>query len=230
MGSWETDPHRSVLVATLRVDTTTVAWALGLRKLQIPGHMIALSGMPYAMSRNEACKACLQQGFRSLFFLDSDVICPPDTIHRLMSHRLPIVGGVYFRRSPPAGVPVAMRAVTDPQGNKGFQWITNLPPRGLIPVDVMGAGCMLISRQTLETMATKPQRPGEIWFDWRVNLAGLPGHPRESSLSEDYCFNLHAKEQFGITTMLDTSIRCHHAGYGVAGYGSFQPLDANIAA
>lgn len=226
-GAWEQDPHRTVLVAVLSVDIVSTKWALGLKRLQIPGQIITLAGMPYDMSRNVACEQALQNGFKYLYFLDSDVIPPPDTIHRLISHNLPIVGGTYFRRSPPAGVPVAMRATTYPDGNKGFQWVTQLPPTGLVPVDVMGAGCLLLRRDLLQKVQQKPQRPGKTFFDWRVDMNNVPGWPREKCLSEDYTLNIHLKEQFNITTYLDCSIRCEHVGLASAGYGTFQPLDTN---
>jgi hypothetical protein len=189
-----------------------VAWALGLRNLQIPGHVIAVQGMPYDHARNSACQAALDSGADFLYFLDSDVVPPNDAVLRLMAHNLPIVSGVYFRRSPPLGVPVLMKR--NPIGGQ-LSWLSHLPGPGLLEVDVVGAGCLLIQRQVLEKLP--PQRPGYRWFDWRVNLRGLGVVDEQTCLSEDYSFNLHARAH-GFQTWVDTSIICRHIGCAEAHY------------
>ena len=227
-GSWEISQGKEVLVGILHVDVTTVAWAKALREMHIPGQIMCVAGMPYDHARNTICQATLQHGFRNCFMLDSDVMTPPDAIPRLLAHRQPIVSGVYFRRSPPHGLPVAMRCVRNAKGEfEGFQWVTDLPPGGLIEVDVVGSGCLLLRRDLLEVFARKPQRPGKTWFDWKVDMQTFL--PKEECLSEDYTMCMHAKK-LGFKTMLDTSIRCRHVGYGEAGYGTFLPLDTNMAA
>lgn len=204
-GAWEILDHKRVLCAILCTDSTTMAWSLGFRNLQIPGQVIALQGMPFDMARNQACVTCLQNGFDYLFFLDSDVVPPSDAVPRLLRHNLPIVSGVYYRRSPPLGLPVMMKK--DSNGN--FGWVTGFKVPDLLEVDVVGAGCLLIHRSVLERLP--PQRPGYHWFDWRVNLKGLGIFPDTACLSEDYCFNLHCA-QYGIKTYVDTSVLCRHIG------------------
>jgi hypothetical protein len=215
-GWWETPSN--VMVAVLHVETTTIAWSLGLRRLQIPGAFqdpLLLTAMPFDMSRNRACQIMLEQGADYIFFLDSDVIPPPDTIHKLLRHNLPIVSGVYHRRSPPHGVPVMMRPVG--------QWITHYPPNQLIEVDVVGAGCLLIRRDLLEKMP--PQRPGHHWFDWRVHLKGTQGISDGECLSEDFTFNTACK-RMGVKIMVDTGIQCKHIGLAEATYNRFEPCCA----
>lgn len=46
-GCWEIQQRNKVLCAILHVDTTTIAWALGLRNLIIPGPIMPVAGMPY---------------------------------------------------------------------------------------------------------------------------------------------------------------------------------------
>lgn len=207
-GAWErTD---SVLCCVLHVETTTVAWSLGIRNLQIPGGMMGITGMPFDHARNVGAMRALECGAEWLFFLDSDVVPPPDTILRLIAHRQPIISGVYHRRSPPAGVPVMM---------KDWQWVFNPPKNAIMEVDVVGAGCLLIHRSVLQQLP--PQRPGKHWFDWRVDMQGIL--PREDCLSEDFTFCWQAKKA-GYKILVDTSIQCKHIGYGEATYGSFAPL------
>ncbi len=216
-GAWELKAANQVLVCVLHVDTVTFNWALGVRRLIIPGpDPIGIAGMPFDHARNVACQHLLQSSLQWLFFLDSDVIPPRDAILRLMSHNKPIVSGVYCRRSPPEAIPVMMK----PVGN----WITQIPSSGLMEVDCVGAGCLLIHRHVLEKIP--PQRPqeGKSYFDWRVDCMSVK--PREECLSEDFTFIQHCKKH-GIPTYVDCSIRCKHVGYAESDYGSFRPMGAN---
>ena len=215
-GAWERT--YSVLCAILHTDNTTIAWAFGLRQLQLPGTVIGLAGMPFDHARNAACMKALEIGATHLFFLDSDVIPPPDTVLRLLAHDLPIVSGVYHRRSTPHGVPVML---------KDGRWVTDAPKNSLVEVDLVGAGCLLIRRDVLEKLPPIDPDRGKHWFSWRVDAASVL--PRGEALSEDFAFNLHCKRH-GFKTMVDTSIQCLHVGYAAATYGQFSPLDGNRVA
>lgn len=214
-GAWELrDAHR-VLVGILHVDHTSIAWALGLRNLQIPGAVMPVAGMPYDMARNVICMKALEGGFTSVFFLDSDVIPPPDTIPRLLAHRLPIVSGMYCRRSPPHGLPVMIR---------NGQWFTDFVVGQMVEVDMVGAGCLLIQREVLEKM--QPQRPqaGKHWFDWKVDARSVL--PDGQALSEDFSFCVEVRRQLGVRVMVDTSIQCRHVGLAQATLGQMTPCEA----
>ncbi len=222
MMSWEIKEANQVLCGILHVDTTSIAWALGLRNLQIPGSISVVSGQPYDMARNTICRQALDNGFDYVFFLDSDVIPPRDTIQRLLRWRLPLVSGMYCRRSPPHAIPVMLR---------DGQWVTQIPDLNnpnvspLVEVHLVGAGCMLIHRSVLEKFLTKPGRPGRPWFDWKVDLAGLV--PPGEALSEDFVFDYRARNEFGYKIFVDTSIQCKHVGLAQATYGQFVPCEAN---
>lgn len=211
--SWEID-HRSVLMAVIHTETTTIAWANGLRNLILPGRnaIIYPSGMPYCHARNSACMAALEFGASHLFFMDSDVIVPPDTVLRLLSHDKDVVSGVYCRRSPPHGVPVAIR---------NGQWLTQFRQNALEPVDYVGAGCLLIKRCVLEQM--KPLAPGKHWFHWRVDLKGT-GIPDNECLSEDFAFCSEVKKQLGVQVYLDTGVQARHVGFSQATLGNLLPM------
>lgn len=81
-GSWEILQNNQVLVGILHTDMTTIAWAMGLRRLIVPGQISLLSGMPYDMARNVACQQALDNGCRWLFFLDSVPSYTPILIKR----------------------------------------------------------------------------------------------------------------------------------------------------
>ena len=219
VAAWDARNDPNILVGILHVDTTTVAWALGLRALKIPGRFqepLCVAGMPFDDSRNVLCQRALELGADGVFMLDSDVVAPVDTILRLWKHNLPIVSGVYYRRSPPEGIPVMQKPVG--------QWITNFPKKSLIEVDVVGAGCLLLRRSLLENCP--PQRPGKHWFDWRVCFH--QSMPREECLSEDFTFMTHIRRTMGIKTYVDTSIECKHIGFAQATNKSFKPLDVAL--
>lgn len=193
-----------------------MAWSLGFRNLIIPGPVLPLTGMPFDHARNAACRHALDLGLDWIFFLDSDVVPPRDAVLRLLAHRQPIVSGVYRRRSPPVAVPVMLR---------GGRWITDLPHNQLVDVELVGAGCLLIHRSVLEKFLANPGRPGKPWFDWRVDLQGLL--PQGECLSEDFTFNLRARQEFGYRILVDTSIKCRHIGLGEAdGDGNWKPCEA----
>ncbi len=213
MGSWEILANPTMVLGILHVDTTSVAWSLGLRNLQLTGPVIPVAGMPFDMARNSVCMRALELGVDYCCFIDSDVVAPPDTFLRLMRHRLPIVSGIYCRRSPPHGVPVMI---------KNGQWVTQYPQNSLIEVDLVGAGCLCISTDVLRSLP--PHRPGYHWFDWCVNLRGAGVVPEDECLSEDFTFNVHARKH-GIKTYVDTSLMCRHIGFSEAGYGTLKPLE-----
>ncbi len=216
-GAWEILANPRVLVAILHVDNTTMAWSLGLRNLQIPGGLpiLPVAGMPFDMARNVCCMRALEVGADYLFFLDSDVVPPSDTIYRLLSHKLPIVSGIYCRRSPPQGIPVML---------KNRQWITHYPKNVLLEVDFVGAGCLLISRDVLASLPPLAPDRGRHWFDWRVDM---PKNliPEGEGVSEDFAFCLHAQKH-GYKIVVDTSIMCRHVGLAQATYGQFAPCEA----
>lgn len=215
-GCWEIQNQNQVLTGILHVDQTTIAWALGLRNLILPGPIMPVSGMPFDHSRNTCAMRALEIGAKFLFFLDSDVIPPRDAVLRLMSHNLPIVSGIYCRRSHPAGVPVMIR---------NGQWVTEYPQNSLIEVDLVGAGCLLVRRDVLEKMP--PQRPeaGKHWFDWKVDAKGKL--PAGECLSEDFTFCQWAKKILGVRTIVDTSVNCLHIGNSQVSYGRMEPCEAN---
>lgn len=213
-GSWEIKAQRKVLVYTIHTDLCTMAWAAGLRNLIIPGTYTFLSGMPYDHARNAAVHQFLASPFEWLFSLDSDVIPPPDAILRLLGRNVPIISGVYHRRSPPHGVPVMIR---------NSQWVTKYTRGEVLEVDLVGAGCLLTHRSVYERIP--PQRPGKPWFDWRVDLKGTGVVPDHECMSEDFSLCMHWKKH-GLKVLVDTSVQCRHAGPAQAIEGAMVPLEA----
>lgn len=210
-GCWEIVQQTQVLVCTLTTETVTTAWASNFKHLQVPGQFTFLSGMPFGHARNSAAQLVMENGFQYCFFLDSDVICPPDTIIRLMAHRQPIVSGLYYRRNEPL-FPVMLRNV-----EAGREWIQEYRIPDLLEVDYVGAGCLLIHRSVFE----KVPKP---YFEWKVDRMDLPERER---MSEDFSFCEKAKAS-GFKVLVDTSVQCVHCGYsGCKLPGELKPLTVN---
>jgi hypothetical protein len=171
--------------------------------------------MPFDHARNMACENMLNNGFEWLFFLDDDVVAPPDTIQRLINHKKDIVSGIYHRRALPIA-PVMLRF----DANDQAQWVNEYPANTLIEVDLVGAGSLLIHRRVLERMS----RP---WFEWQLGKEDPkpePGVKVPAKLSEDFSFCRKAKREFGFGIYVDTSIQCEHIGLGQAHTGgTFTP-------
>jgi hypothetical protein len=167
-----------------------------------------LSGMPFDHARNTACDSTLKLGFQWLFFLDDDVLIPPDTIPKLVSRGKPIISGLYYRRVPPI-MPVAL---LDTKPKPTF--IGSFNAGDVFEVDLVGAGCLLIHRSVLESMKWP-------WFDWRLDRFELP---EDQKCSEDFAFCRDAKAK-GHKIWLDTSVQCQHVGYGRSAIGGeYAPL------
>ncbi len=211
--AWDIKEANKVFTAILHVETTTIAWAFGFRQLQLPGPVVPYTGMPYDHARNAAAMNAIESGCEYLFFLDSDVIPPPDAVPRLIARRQLIISGIYARRSPPVSYPVMMR---------NGQFVTNYPPNAVIDVDVVGCGCCLIHRSVLEKLP--PIRPdiGKHWFSWQVDQKDFV-EPHMAT-SEDYTFN-HWCRKHGIPISVDTSIVCKHIGFSECTPGNMQPLN-----
>jgi len=82
-----------------------------------------------------------------VLWLDSDMMFPPDTLHRLLSHGKPIVAANYVTRQYPHKT-VAYRSVGD--------WKSYVTHDGdneeLIEVEAMGMGCMLVTMEVIDRM------------------------------------------------------------------------------
>lgn len=212
--AWEISNQQRVLTVILTRETTSTAWASGFRNLRIPGTHVFLTGMPFDHARNVGCQKLLEFGWEWLFFLDDDVIAPSDAIEKLVSRNAPIISGLYYRRSPPIA-PVMLR-----ENKNERTWISEFKVPDLMPVDYVGAGCLLIHRDVLKNLP--PLSSKCHWFEWRVDRADLPVTER---MSEDFAFCKHARNH-GYKIIMDTSVQCRHAGLGESRTGGqFIPLE-----
>ena len=156
-----------------------------------------------ARSRNNLAWEFLQTDNEFLFFVDSDIVFDPVDVDRVVSHNLPVVGGMYSKK----------------QGK--LAWVFNGTPGALIDpatrlveADDIGTGFVCVRRDALQKiMDAYPERRyhndpvrGAERFDF------FPMHAKDGRyLSEDWYFCKLAREA-GIKLFIDTSVQVKHVG------------------
>ena len=216
---------------------------MNFRMLQLPPRVkfITLSGQPVDQARNMIVENAAGEW---LFFLDSDVICPADTIPRLMAtaKRLDakIVSGLYYRRSNPLEgnrpVPGMYRwfpeQITE-YGRGGHRAILDFKPGDVVEADVVGAGCLLINMEVFRTVPKSAVREwylkhyGDIPLFHTVPDGWFVFGPyiKSNQMSEDF-IALHAMKEYGYKCFVDTSVLCKHVLPFSVGIEGFQAVDA----
>ena len=211
MHSWEIiAARRDSLLISLIVPPggPSIDWALSFRHLQAPPihDILRWSGYPWGESRTQAGYELLNRGNQYLFFLDMDVICPPDTITRLMAHRLPIVSGLYRQRFPTwtgmesEYLPCMFNEVRDAQGNPARANITDFQYGQLVQADFVPGGCLLVHRIVFEKML---EAGIKRFFEWTLTADNPQGR------SEDFEWCARARS-IGFRCFCDSSIQCTH--------------------
>ena len=119
-----------------------------------------------------------------IFFVDSDMQFPSDTVERLLAHDKEIVTVEYNRRKLPA------ESVTTP--------LTERSETELYKARVIGGGCLLIKLSVFDKIA-KP------WFNFGRGKDG------NVVMGEDVWFSNMARD-VGIDSWIDPTIQCGHVG------------------
>jgi len=115
-----------------------------------------------ALGRNQCVEAALVAGASHVFFIDSDMVFPPDALARLLAHNKDIVGCAYAQRVPnphPLGVTLEGEHVN----------VT----AGLRKMKIIPTGCLMIKTSVF----AKLEKP---WFNTGVEAGKIVG--------EDYFF------------------------------------------
>ncbi len=131
------------------------------------------------VGRRNAVIAAHQVQATHLFFLDSDIQCPPDTIERLLAHQKDIAGASYVMRRPPFRLTHTNLDETHTLG-KGLYEVMRLP-----------TGCMLIDMRVFE-------KTGKPYFR-------VPWGNDGNYVSEDNDFCDRARER-GCSIWLDADL------------------------
>lgn len=197
----------------------SMRWAVTLATLDAPPHhIVTKSNAALDLSRELAVEDALEGGAEWLLLLDSDVIPPPDVFFQLQRTGRRVVSALYLVDhdvpQPAAWVldddsPSSVRV--DAKGNvivddDGDPRRIGRDETGLVTVDAIGLGCVLVHRSIFE----KLEQP---WFRWTKGYEDHPWDLRDESgepgVSEDFFF-CHRLAEAGIDIHLDTSVQCAH--------------------
>jgi len=128
-----------------------------------------------------------------IVMMDTDMIYHPETIVRLIAHKLPIVGALCYRRYPPFD-PLLLKG--DPI--VGYESMDEWQENELIEVDATGTGCLLFNMSVFRKMPAP-------WFKFRDN----PNNSIGGVIGEDvgFCWDL---KKAGYKIFVDTSIPSKH--------------------
>jgi len=165
-------------------------------------------------NRNVVRSYFLARDYDYLFSLDSDVICEPDAIEKLMTHQKEMVSGIYYSAKIENGVIVAKPMLFIRLKDEEFQEVLKneqykqaleqglkredifrqlnreevLEPK-IINVDVAGLGVVLIKRNVLEKVPFR--------FDASIKA------------TDDFFFFVDT-EKAGFKLYADTTVKCSH--------------------
>lgn len=139
--------------------------------------------------RNDIVQKAQAAGANKLLMLDTDQVYPVDTVTRLLSHNVPVVGAVVHRRYPPFD-PIMLK-----QSDMGWEDITDFKYGDLVEVDATGGACVLIDMQVFKKLPYP-------WFKFRKQENG-------TTMGEDIGFCLDAKKA-GYKIYVDTAVEVEH--------------------
>jgi GT2 family glycosyltransferase len=166
------------------------------------------SNGPIDDMRNALTMEALAAGCTHMILMDTDQCYPVNTITKLLSHKLPVVGGMVNRRYPPFD-PLLLKGDIG-----GYKTIEDWEPDTLVEVDATGTGCILFEMDVFRKM------PGP-WFRFRRQEGRLIG--------EDigFCADLKAA---GYKIYVDTAVEIGHLSHFQVTNGTWQLFKAIEAA
>ncbi len=158
-------------------------------------------------ARNQMATDALAAGFEELMWVDADIAFDPADVDRLRAHRLPLVCGLYAKKS---------RREFACAFLPGTEQVVFGPPGGLAEIHYCGFGFVLTRRELYETMHRRlslpvcNQRFGKPLVPYFAPLVVKDGDGAWY-LGEDYAFCERAR-QCGFKVLADTTVRLWHMG------------------
>lgn len=178
----------------------TLEWAMFFRKLILPegSEILVHSRGTVDVARNLLVKKALDRGFDYIGFLDSDVKCPEDAFIRMLAHQKPFMAGLYrAKKNVEIDGKKMWNAFVYDAEREGYVPIVDGEEDGILTVDIIGAGLMLIHRCVFDGIPFP-------WFRWTKDLDVI-GH----GMSEDFDFCVKMKDA-GIPCLVDNTILATH--------------------
>lgn len=144
-------------------------------------------------NRARLIQIAVEQGCDKLFFLDSDIVCEPQTINKLLASGKNFIGAAYNNRSLPLFSNVKMADET------GKLIAMEKLPKGVFKCAGVPTGAMLIDIPT----TLKLSHP---WFDLTYKEDG------SLELGEDIYFCQKLQQELGEEIWCDSTIQIGHIG------------------
>lgn len=193
------------LAITANHDKVDRDFMMHLVTLQKPCEtMVSLRGEHIkSASLNEHVAAASDAGCSHIFFMDVDMNFPPWTLYKLMSHKLPVVTGLYHLKSTPYSPIMGwVNERGEPINGNGRRWKDDycpLPPNALVEVHWCGIGCLLVEMDVFNKIYFPPFRD-----EW--NLEAGKRHKGHDVI---FC---EAVRKAGYKVFADTSVDVMHIG------------------
>jgi len=146
--------------------------------------IVSTRGFNTSENRNYIAAQAVKNECTHLFFVDDDMIFPPDTLDRLLAHDKDIIGGVYNTKYE-VQAPV-------------IEYLDEKRPTELFKCGAIGTGCLLIKTDVFKKI---PQ----IWFNYEWNPNG------SVKMSHDWLF-CHKARECGYEIWCDPTIIIGHIG------------------
>lgn len=139
-----------------------------------------------------------------LYFMDYDVVPPPNTLQKLLGYDLPIVAGIYPMLVNDK-LAWSFKVGGDAGGKVGYGWyyLDKSLPKGLTKATAVGGSTLLVKREVFE----KIERP---WF--KMVYKAIDEKGRCYDYAEDEYFSKKVIEA-GYDIMVDPTIICDHFNY-----------------
>lgn len=220
VGAGSVKPEIAIII--LHTGHVTTQWAMRYKLMKFP-HFIYLpmSNQPYDTSREMATRMALAHNVKYVFHLDSDLLCPINTVPILIQWmeelNLPVLSGLYWAKKPGPPMPAAWKIVNEvPEANRIEFMPLDIWPflreekkgrQGVVPVDVCGTGCMLIKADVFKKLdESDPNKP---YFEWGLGRRDKEGKPLQQ-VSEDFYFCLRCIKELNIQPHLAVPVKCDH--------------------
>lgn len=169
-------------------------------------------------ARNAMAKACLEQGFDYLFFVDDDNPIPPDTLEKFLEVDNDIVSCPILARNPTAEGKYklcsfyAKETQVDGKPLKLYSHIEVFKEEGhLHKVDATGMGACLIKREVLEAVSNAHKQEPFEWGDYKfekgVTVDGVYYDRRTMGEDVEFC---ERATDLGFEVWLDERIKPVH--------------------
>lgn len=165
--------------------------------------MCSSHGQSPSRNRNIMIRQALENNCTHLFFVDDDVIIPPDALMRLLSHDKDIITGLYLMRNYPHYPIIFDEAYTD--GRCRFSFLQK-GRTGVEEIVNTGFGCVLIKTSVFTGMVEK----GETYKNLSNEDLWLTlGELEKDHWCDDISFFLRARKA-GFKLFVDLDVQVGH--------------------